>query len=112
MIDINEPIEVYKVLMSEVSGYFIDVAASSPEEAMHYAEINKKSGMYKPYDKEVVDISPVEVVTLLECGGCLAMFTQHNEQTNLCFKCFEDSINFKDVEDDYEYPLEDNVKDL
>jgi hypothetical protein len=111
-IDIEKPIQVYKVLMSEVSGYFIDVAAENAEEAMQYAESNKKSGMYKPYDKQIVDISPVEVVISYECGGCLTMFKQHNEQTDLCFKCFEDSINFKDVEDDYEQPLEDNVKGL
>lgn len=111
-IDIEKPIQVYKVLMSEVSGYFIDVAAENAEEAMQYAEHNKKSGMYKPYDKKVVDISPVEVVINYECGGCLTMFNQYNEQTNLCFKCFEDSINFKDVEDDYKDDIEDNVKGL
>jgi|TARA_B110000914_G_scaffold181675_1_gene164197 hypothetical protein len=62
-IDIEQPIQVYKVMMSEVSGYFIDVAASSPEEALEYANINKKSGVYKPYGLQVVDVSPVEVVT-------------------------------------------------
>ena len=75
-IDIEKPIQVYKVLMSEVSGYFIDVAAENAEEAMQYAESNKKSGMYKPYDKQIVDISPVEVVISYECGGCLTMFKQ------------------------------------
>jgi hypothetical protein len=60
--DVEKPIKVYKVMMSKVSGYFIDVAAGSPEEALQYAEINKNSGVYKPYGDQVVDISPVEVV--------------------------------------------------
>jgi|TARA_R110000803_G_scaffold54309_3_gene111009 hypothetical protein len=59
-IDIEAPIQVYKVLMSEVSGYYIDVAAENTEEAMQYAEMNKKSGMYKPYNRMLVDISPTE----------------------------------------------------
>jgi len=61
-IDIEAPIQVYKVLMSEVSGYYIDVAAENAEEALQYAEMNKKSGMYKPYSRMLVDISPAEAI--------------------------------------------------
>ena len=59
-IDIEAPIQVYKVMMSEVSGYYIDVAAENAEEAMEYAEMNKRSGMYKPYNRELVDVAPVK----------------------------------------------------
>ena len=62
IIDISKPIQTYKVMMSEVRGYYIDVAASTPEQAMEYAEVNKRAGMYKKYNGHIVDIAPVMIV--------------------------------------------------
>jgi hypothetical protein len=49
-------------MMSEVRGYYIDVAASTPEQAMEYAEVNKRAGLYKKYHGHIVDIAPVMIV--------------------------------------------------
>ena len=62
IIDIDEPIETYKVMMSEVRGYYIDVPASSASEAMQYAEVGKRAGIYKKYHGHIVDIAPVMVI--------------------------------------------------
>ena len=58
-IDTEEKIETYKILMGEVSGYYIDVAASSPEEALKYAEVNRT---YPKYNEHTIEIKPIEVV--------------------------------------------------
>ena len=60
--DIEKPIQVYKVLMSQVRGYYIDVAAINAEEAMEYAELNKNNNIYKEYENQVVETMPVEVI--------------------------------------------------
>jgi len=58
-IDVTSEIKTYKVLMSEVCGYYIDVPASSPEEALKFAKVGK---FYETYGKKIVDREPVEVV--------------------------------------------------
>ena len=40
--DVESKLNRYKVMMSEVHGYYIDVPASSPEEALKFA----KAGSY------------------------------------------------------------------
>jgi len=51
-IDLEQPFQSYKVIVSEVRGYLIDVAASSEEEALTYAKVNKT---YIQYDSRIVD---------------------------------------------------------
>jgi len=51
-IDLEQPIQKYKVMVSQVTGYFIDVAASNEEDALKYA---KAKNYYKQYDLQVVD---------------------------------------------------------
>mgnify|MGYP003625114344 FL=1 len=58
-IDTEEKIETYKVLMGEVSGYYIDVAASSPEEALKFAGVNRS---YPKYNEHIVELTPIGVV--------------------------------------------------
>jgi hypothetical protein len=58
-IDTEVAIQKYKVLMGVVSGYYIDVAASSPEEALEYAELNRT---YPKYNEHTIEIKPIEVV--------------------------------------------------
>lgn len=58
-IDTEEKIETYMVLMGEVSGYYIDVAASSPEEALKFAGVNRS---YRKYNEHLVELTPIEVV--------------------------------------------------
>ena len=36
IIDTTKPIQSYRVLMSELSGYYLTIAAETPEEAMEY----------------------------------------------------------------------------
>jgi len=62
-IDTEEKIETYKVLMGEVSGYYIDVAASTPEEALKFAGVNRS---YPKYNEHIVEVTPVEIVTDIE----------------------------------------------
>jgi len=54
-IDVTSEIQTYKVLMSEVIGYYINVAAESPEEAETYARLNNRDSMYKRYGDNVVE---------------------------------------------------------
>lgn len=61
-IDINSDIKTYKVLMSEVIGYYIDIAAESSEEAEQYANLNNRDTMYKRYGDKVVETAFVEIV--------------------------------------------------
>ena len=62
-IDTEVAIQKYKVLMGEVSGYYIDVAASSPEEALKFAGVNRT---YPKYNEHTVEVRPVEIVTDIE----------------------------------------------
>lgn len=57
--DVESKLNRYKIMMSEVHGYYIDVPASSPEEAMKFA---KAGSYYEEYGRKVVDREPVEVV--------------------------------------------------
>tara|TARA_A200000159_G_scaffold27376_1_gene24160 strand:- start:1036 stop:1260 length:225 start_codon:yes stop_codon:yes gene_type:complete len=57
--DVESKLNTYKVMMSEVHGYYIDVPASSPEEALKFA---KAGSYYEEYGRKVVDREPVEVV--------------------------------------------------
>jgi hypothetical protein len=53
----------YKVLVAESSGYYINVVATTPDEALEYARVNsghKGSGIYEPYDRKLVASEPVE----------------------------------------------------
>lgn len=67
-IDVTSEIQTYKVLMSEVIGYYINVAAESPEEAETYARLNNRDSMYKRYGDKVVETEFVEVVEALSKG--------------------------------------------
>lgn len=58
--DVESKLNRYKVMMSEVHGYYIDVPASSPEEAMKFAKAGRS--YYQEYGRKVVDREPVEVV--------------------------------------------------
>jgi len=51
-IDLTEPIRTYKVMVSEVRGFLINVAASSEAEALTYARLNKT---YEQYNSQIVD---------------------------------------------------------
>ena len=51
-IDLEQPIQKYKVMVSQITGYFIDVAASNEEDALKYA---KAKNYFKQYDLQVVD---------------------------------------------------------
>ena len=46
IIDTTKPIQSYRVLMSELSGYYLTIAAETPEEAMEYG---KDEAMRKNY---------------------------------------------------------------
>lgn len=47
---------------------------------------------------------------ILNCSMCLRNYEDHKYSEQLCKRCFKDSINFKDLEDTYVYPTEDNLK--
>lgn len=57
--DVESKLNTYKVMMSEVYGYYVDVPASSPEEALKFAKASKH---YEEYSRKLVDREPVEVV--------------------------------------------------
>jgi hypothetical protein len=59
IIDTSEPVHKYKVLMSELIGYYVDVAASSPEEARKFANNPDIRQHWHKYDIKVVETSPV-----------------------------------------------------
>jgi hypothetical protein len=67
-IDVTSEIQTYKVLMSEVIGYYINVTAESPEEAETYARLKNRDSMYKRYGDKVVETEFVEVVEALSKG--------------------------------------------
>jgi len=45
---------------------------------------------------------------VLNCSGCLRDYFDHQHSNQLCVPCLNDMLTFKDLEDTYEYPLEDN----
>lgn len=68
IIDTSKPVYKYKVLMSELLGYYVNVAASSPEEAQQYANNPKIRQHWNKYDIKVVETTPVSA-ELIEKGG-------------------------------------------
>ena len=59
IIDTTKPVYKYKVLMSELLGYYITIAASSPEEAREYANNPEIRKNYNKSGIVVVETSPV-----------------------------------------------------
>ena len=65
IIDTSKPIHSYKVLMSELSGYYLTVAAETPEQAMEYSRDEAMRKNYKMSEITVVETAVVsaELVT-------------------------------------------------
>ena len=65
IIDTTKPINRYKVLVSELSGYYITVAAETPEQAMEYGNNPAIRKNYKMSEIMVVETAVVsaELVT-------------------------------------------------
>ena len=65
IIDTSKPIQSYKVLMSELSGYYLTVAAETPEQAMEYGNNPAIRKNYKMSEIMVVETAVVsaELVT-------------------------------------------------
>ena len=57
--DVESKLNRYKIMMSEVHGYYIDVTPSSPEADINFA---KARSYYEAKRSKVVDREPVEVV--------------------------------------------------
>jgi len=51
-IDLDQPIQTYKVMVSQVWGYLIDVAASNEDDALKYAA---SRNYYEQYGSRIVD---------------------------------------------------------
>lgn len=45
---------------------------------------------------------------ILSCSLCLRNYIDHINSDEMCIKCFEDTLTFKDLEDTYVYPTEGN----
>jgi hypothetical protein len=65
IIDTTKPINRYKVLVSELSGYYITVAAETPEKAMEYGNNPAIRKNYKMSEIMVVETAVVsaELIT-------------------------------------------------
>ena len=65
IIDTSEPVHKYKVLMAKLIGYYVDVAASTPEEAKKFANNPDLRDKWHEYDIKVVETSTVsaELIT-------------------------------------------------
>jgi len=65
IIDTTKPIQSYRVLMSELSGYYLIIAAETPEEAMEYGKDEAMRKNYKMSEIMVVETAVVsaELVT-------------------------------------------------
>ena len=65
IIDTSKPIYTYKVLMSELLGYYITVAADTPEQAMEYGNNPAIRKNYKMSEIKVVETAAVsaELIT-------------------------------------------------
>ena len=59
IIDTSKPIQSYKVLMSELSGYYLTVAAETPEQAMEYSNNEAMRKNYKMSQIYVVETAVV-----------------------------------------------------
>ena len=59
IIDTTKPINRYKVLVSELSGYYITVAAETPEQAMEYGNNPAIRKNYKMSEIMVVETAVV-----------------------------------------------------
>jgi len=64
IIDTSEPVYKYKVLMSKVIGYYVDVAASSPEEAKKFANNPDLRDKWHEYGIAVVETAPVSATLI------------------------------------------------
>jgi hypothetical protein len=64
IIDTSEPVYKYKVLMSELIGYYVDVAASSPEEAQKFASNREIRDKWHKYGIAVVETAPVSATLI------------------------------------------------
>jgi len=64
IIDTSEPVYKYKVLMSKVIGYYVDVAASSPEEAKKFASNREIRDKWNKYGIAVVETAPVSATLI------------------------------------------------
>jgi len=64
IIDTSEPVYKYKVLMSELIGYYVDVAASSPEEAQKFASNREIRDKWNKYGIAVVETAPVSATLI------------------------------------------------
>ena len=64
IIDTSEPVYKYKVLMSELIGYYVDVAASSPEEAKKFANNPDLRDKWHEYGIAVVETAPVSATLI------------------------------------------------
>ena len=59
IIDTTKPIQSYRVLMSELSGYYLTIAAETPEEAMEYGKDEAMRKNYKMSEIMVVETAVV-----------------------------------------------------
>jgi len=64
IIDTSEPVYKYKVLMSELIGYYVDVAASSTEEAQKFASNREIRDKWNKYGIAVVKTAPVSATLI------------------------------------------------
>jgi hypothetical protein len=64
IIDTSKPIQNYKVLMSELSGYYLTVAAETPEQAMEYGNNPAIRKNYKMSEIMVVETAVVSAEPL------------------------------------------------
>tara|TARA_R110002012_G_scaffold24469_10_gene81733 strand:- start:723 stop:953 length:231 start_codon:yes stop_codon:yes gene_type:complete len=64
IIDTSEPVYKYKVLMSKVIGYYVDVAASTPEEAKKFANNPDLRDKWHEYGIAVVETAPVSATLI------------------------------------------------
>ena len=65
-IDLDQPVHNYKVLMSELLGYYITITAASPEEAQHYANDTQMRKNYTKSDIMVVETTPVSAELIVK----------------------------------------------
>lgn len=64
IIDTSEPVYKYKVLMSKLIGYYVDVAASTPEEAKKFANNPDLRDKWHEYGIAVVETAPVSATLI------------------------------------------------
>ena len=64
IIDTSEPVYKYKVLMSKLIGYYVDIAASTPEEAKKFANNPDLRDKWHEYGIAVVETAPVSATLI------------------------------------------------